>query len=123
MSVKSIAWNGYPSKDVASLLKFYRDVVGLHVDRAYPSVEEAQLVEFAIGNDHWFTLLPETMVGRSAGSGSGVFFEVDDIDAMLERVRPHAKQADEKAADYSNCRVASFEDPEGNKVGLHEFKS
>ena len=123
MSVKSIAWNGYPAKDVPRLLKFYRDIMGLRVDRAYPNEDEAQLVEFAIGDNHWFSLLPENFAGRTGGSASGVVFEVEDIDAMLERVRPYARQADEKAADYPNCRVASFEDPEGNKVGLHQHKA
>ena len=123
MSVKSIAWNGYPAKDGARLLKFYRDVVGLRVDRAYPSEEEAQLVEFDVGNGHWFSLLPENMTGTVAGRAGGVVFEVDDIDAMLERVRPHAKRTDEKPADYPNCRVASFQDPEGNHIGLHQHKT
>jgi len=34
-----------------------------------------------------------------------------------------ARSADEKPADYPNCRIASFEDPEGNKVGLHQVKA
>ncbi len=121
MSVKSIAWSGYPAKNVPELLAFYRDAMGLCVDRAHPNEEEAELVEFAVGKDQWFTLLPLKMVGAAAGSGSGV--EVEDIDEMLARVRARAKSADEKAADYPNCRVASFEDPEGNKVGLHQHKS
>jgi predicted enzyme related to lactoylglutathione lyase len=123
MNVKAIAWNGYPGKDVPRLLAFYRDVLGLRVDRAYPSEQEAQLVEFGIDGDHWFSLLPESMVGRTAGSGSGVVFEVDDIETALARVRPHAKRADEVAADYPGCRVAWFEDPEGNQVGLHQHKA
>jgi predicted enzyme related to lactoylglutathione lyase len=122
MHVKSIAWSAYPGKDVPKLLAFYRDALGLRVDRTHPSEAEAQLVEFDIGNDHWFTLMPEKFAGRPAGTGSGVTFEVDDIDAALEAVRGQARSADEKPADYPNCRVASFEDPEGNKVGLHEHK-
>lgn len=123
MQVKSIAFSAYPAKDVAKLLAFYRDSLGLRVDRAHPSEAEAQFVEFDIGNDHWFSILPEAFLGRPAGSGAGVVFEVDDIDAALAAVRRDARSADEKPADYPNCRVASFEDPEGNKVGLHQFKT
>ncbi len=123
MQVKSIAWTAYPGKNVANLLAFYRDVLGLRVDRAHPSEDRAQFVEFDLGNDHWFTILPEEFLGRPAGSGSGVVFEVDDIDAALDRVRERASSADEKAADHPGCRVASFDDPEGNKVGLHQHKS
>jgi predicted enzyme related to lactoylglutathione lyase len=122
MNVTSIAFTAYPGKDVPKLLAFYRDVLGLRVDRAHPSEEEARLVEFDIGNDHWFTLMPEQMLERPAGSGVGIVFEVDDVDGMLEKIRPFAKSADEKAADYPSCRVAWFEDPEGNKVSLHQKK-
>jgi catechol 2,3-dioxygenase-like lactoylglutathione lyase family enzyme len=123
MRVTSIAFSAYPAKDVAKLLAFYRDTLGLRVDRAHPNEAEAQFVEFDLGNDHWFTVLPESFLGRPAGSGAGVVFEVDDIDAALAAVRGSARSADEKPDDYPNCRIASFEDPEGNKVGLHQFKA
>ena len=123
MQVKSIAFTAYPAKNVAQLLMFYRDALGLRVDRAHPSEAEAQFVEFDLGNDHWFTILPEAFLGRPAGSGAGVVFEVDDIDAALAAVRSAARSADEKPNDYPNCRTAWLEDPEGNKVGLHQFKN
>lgn len=123
MSVKSIAYTAYPSANTARLLAFYRDRLGLRVGRAHPNEDEAQLVEFDLGNDHWFTLLPEKFSGRPAGTGSGVVFEVDDIESALESVRATAKTADDKPTDYPGCRTASFEDPEGNKVGLHQMKA
>jgi predicted enzyme related to lactoylglutathione lyase len=122
MQITKVAFTAYPAKDVPKLLAFYRDVVGLRVGRAHPNEEEAQLVEFDIGGDHWFSLLPEAMLERPAGSGSGIVFEVDDIDAMLEKIRPHAKKT-EDVADYPSCRMTSFEDPEGNKVSLHHIKA
>lgn len=121
MKTTSIAFTAYPANDVPKLLAFYRDALGLSVGRAHPNEEEAQLVEFEIGNDHWLTLMPAKMLGRAAGSGVGVVFEVDDVDGMLEQVRPHAKSADEKSAEYPNCRMAWFEDPEGNKAALHSI--
>lgn len=123
MTVKSIAFTAYPGKDIAKLLAFYRDALGLRVDRAHPSEDKAQFVEFDLGNDHWFTLMPESFLGRPAGSGAGVVFEVDDIDAALSAVRADARTCDEQPSDFPNCRIASFEDPEGNKVGLHQFKT
>lgn len=123
MLVKTVAWTGYPGKDVAKLLAFYRDVMKMRVDRAHPSEAEAEFVEFDLGNDHWFTLLPEEHIGMKAGTGGGIVFEVDDIDAMLAAVRPHATSADEAVTDYPSCRIASFKDPEGNTVGLHQMKT
>ena len=123
MAVKSIAYTWYSAENVPKLLAFYRDVLGLRVDRAHPSEEEAQFVEFDLGNDHWFSLLPVSFVDKPAGTNHGVVFEVDDIEAVLDNVSKHAKSADEKPSEFANCRIASFEDPEGNKVGLHQMKS
>ncbi|MFN2450595.1 MAG: VOC family protein [Candidatus Baltobacteraceae bacterium] len=122
MAVKAVAYTAYPGDNVAKLLAFYRDALGLRVDRVHPDEENAQFVEFDIGNNQWFSLMPEKFAGRSAGTGAGIVFEVDDIDAALAAVRNGAKTADDKPTDYPNCRTASFEDPEGNKVGLHQFK-
>jgi len=122
MKVTSIAYTAYPAKSVPQLLAFYRDVLGLKIDRAHPSEDAAELVEFDLGGDHWFSLVPEGFLGRPAGSGAGVVFEVDDIEAALAALRDKAKSADDKPADYPTCRTASFEDPEGNKVGLHQKK-
>ena len=121
MGVRSIAYTAYPAEDVQKLLVFYRDVLGLRVDRAHPDEDNAQFVEFDAGGGHWFSVVPDRFAGRPAGSGSGVVFEVDDIDAVLEGVRKQAKSADEKVTDHPTCRIASFEDPEGNKVGLHQM--
>ncbi len=123
MKVTAVAYTAYPGDNIPKLLTFYKDALGLRVDRAHPDEANAQFVEFAIGSDQWFTLMPESFAGRPAGSGSGVVFEVDDIDAALAHVGKLAKSADEKPTDFPNCRTASFEDPEGNKVGLHQFKT
>ncbi len=121
MKITSVAFSAYPAKDVPKLLKFYKDVLGLHVGQVHPNEKEAELVEFDIGNDHWFSLLPEAMIDRKAGSGVGVFFEVDDLDGMLVKIKAAGSKA-EDAADYPSCRIASLEDPEGNKISLHQSK-
>ena len=123
MGAKAIAFTAYPGKDVAKLLTFYKDALDLRVGRAHPSEAEAEFVEFDLGRDQWFTLMPEKFAGRAAGSGAGVVFEVDDIDESLEKIRKGAKSADEKPTDYGHCRIASFEDPEGNKAQLHQHKA
>ena len=123
MAVTSIAYTWYSAENVPNLLAFYRDRLGLRVDRAHPSEQDAQMVEFDLGNDHWFTLMPVAFSDQPAGTSHGVVFEVDDIDAALAAIRGHAKRVDESATDYPGCRTASFEDPEGNKVGLHQMKS
>jgi predicted enzyme related to lactoylglutathione lyase len=123
MKVTAVAYTAYPGEDVAKLLAFYKDALGLRVDRAHPDEEHAEFVEFDIGNNQWFTFLPEKFAGRKAGTGAGMVFEVDDIDAALAAVREKAKSADKEPTEFPNCRIATFTDPEGNTVGLHQFKA
>jgi predicted enzyme related to lactoylglutathione lyase len=123
MKVTAVAYTAYPGENVAKLLAFYRDALGLRVDRVHPDEANAKFVEFDLGNNQWFSLVPEEFSGRKAGTGAGVVFEVDDIEAALDAVRASAKSADEKPTDYPNCRTANFADPEGNTVGLHQFKA
>ena len=123
MAVRSIAFTWYSAGDVPAMLAFYRDAVGLRVGRAHPSEDEAQFVEFDLGNDHWFSLLPVGFAEQPAGTNHGVVFEVDDIDAAFAKIKPRAQKADDAIADYEPCRMVSFWDPEGNKVSLHQSKS
>lgn len=123
MAVRSVAYTWYSAEDVPKMFAFYRDALGLRVGRVHPSEDAPEFVEFDIGNDHWFSLLPVGFFDQPAGTNHGIVFEVDDVDATLATVRKQAKKADDKVADYPHCRMAFFEDPEGNKVGLHQMKA
>jgi len=60
-------------------------------------------------------------VGRPPGAGAGAFFEVDDIDAAMHELRDKGVRIDD-IFDGPVCKQASFTDPEGNKLTLHETK-
>ena len=70
--------------------------------------------------DGYFSLIQSDWVERAPGSGCGVAFEVDDIDATIAQLRAAGVKA-EDAYETPVCKVTSFDDPEGNKVTLHQI--
>jgi glyoxylase I family protein len=55
-----------------------------------------------------------------SGSGWGINFRVDDLDAMVKQLRAAGIDVDVDAEEYPNGRFAQLSDPEGNAVQLWE---
>ena len=123
MKTKEIAYVAYPAEDVQKLLAFYSAVLGLRLSRVHPEEGPARFVEFQVGADSWFSVVPTDFFNRPAGSGVGVAFEVDDIDAAASAVRKHSGTLQGEISDSSGCRWATAEDPEGNHFILHQAKN
>ncbi len=119
MAIKEIAFTAYPSNDVGKLMDFYSKVVGLKPGETYEEDGKVQYAEYPLGNG-WFSVMNAQWIDRPAGSGVGVAFEVDDIEKTLGELKAKGVKADDSIYDTPVCRVASFEDPEGNKVTLHQ---
>lgn len=122
MKTKEIAYVAYPSDDPQKLLDFYSATLGLRLARKHPEDGPAKFVEFQVGPDSWFSVVPTEFFKRPAGSGVGVAFEVDDIDAAAGAVRKHSGSIQGEISDSPGCRWAAAEDPEGNHFLLHQAK-
>jgi predicted enzyme related to lactoylglutathione lyase len=122
MKTTEIAYVAYPGEDVQELLDFYSAALGLRLARKHPEEGPAKFIEFQVGPDSWFSVVPTSFFNRPAGSGVGVAFEVDDIDAAASAVRKHSGAIAGEISDSSGCRWATAEDPEGNHFLLHQAK-
>lgn len=116
--IKDIAFTAYPSKDVAALRKWYEDTLGLQFSGPYVEEGVEKYNEAKVGNGY-FSLIWHQWLEREPGSASGVVFEVDDIDGTIAGLRDKGVTAEEPYA-TPVCKLSSFQDPEGNKVGLHQ---
>ncbi len=119
--IKDIAYTAYPSNDVAGTRAWYEDTLGLtfagpYVEDGVEKYNEAHLTNGC------FSLMASEWVGREPGSAAGIVFEVDDIDDAARSLRAKGV-ALEDLFDGPVCRQASFADPEGNKVTLHQKKT
>jgi predicted enzyme related to lactoylglutathione lyase len=117
--IKEIAFTAYPAKDVAALRKWYEDNLGLRFAGAYEQDGVEKYNEAKIG-DGYFSVMTHEWIERDPGSASGVVFEVDNIDDSVADLRSKGIDVDDPYA-TPVCKIASFEDPEGNKVSLHQI--
>ena len=118
MKIKDIAFVAYPSDDVAGTRAWYENTLGLafagpYIEGGAEKYNEAHLAASC------FSLMASEWVGRPPGAGAGAFFEVDDLNAAIGELRDKGVTIDD-VFDGPVCKQASFMDPEGNKVTLHE---
>ena len=121
MKIKDVAFVAYPSDDVAGTRAWYENTLGLafagpYVEDGVEKYNEAHLATSC------FSLMASEWVGRPPGAGAGAVFEVDDIDAATNELREKGVTVD-GVFDGPVCRQASFNDPEDNKITLHERRS
>jgi predicted enzyme related to lactoylglutathione lyase len=115
MPASSIAFTMYPVTDVARATAFYRDVLGLRAEMTLD-----YWVEFDIGGGT-FGIGNFEQVG-TAGSAQSLAIEVAELDAFRARLAEHGVTATEPH-ELQSCRLSVVQDPDGNRVWLHEKKA
>lgn len=114
--VKDIAFIAYSVTDVPRSVAFYRDVVGLT-----PGSMHGDLwAEFNIGTSA-FGVGKGEAIGIAPGSQFSAAFEVDDLDAMVDRLKKHGVKMTD-VSDSPVCRSVFVTDPDGNRFALHQRK-
>lgn len=118
-NIKSIGFVSYPVKDMARAKKFYEEVIGLTPN-----------LEFDTTNENW----AEYLIGDSALSlgkmdgwepttqGPVLAFEVEDFDAMVEKLKATSVKFLMEPMKFPKCQMAQIQDSEGNTVMIHKLK-
>jgi predicted enzyme related to lactoylglutathione lyase len=118
MIVKDIAFTAYPSNDVAGTRRWYEEKLGLRFAGPYVENDVEKYNEAHLGSGS-FGLMAAEWTSRAPGSASSIYFEVDDLDDAVASLRVNGVTIDERF-EGPVCKQASFRDPEGNKVTIHE---
>ncbi len=116
--IKDIAFTAYPSNNVKSTREWYEKMLGLKFSGPYEENGVEKFNEANVGPACFALMTPE-WIAREPGSGVGVAFEVDDIEKTAKSLRD-AGVTVEDIYTTPVCKVTSFDDPEGNKVTLHQ---
>lgn len=116
--IKEVAFVAIAVSDAKEAKKFYQETLELK-----PSIEamEGAWVEYDIGS---------TTIGvgchpawQPSRDGTTVAFEVDDIDATIEKLKARGVTFDMEKMETPVCWMAQFRDPSGNKLVVHKRKS
>jgi predicted enzyme related to lactoylglutathione lyase len=116
--IKDIAFTAYPSDNVAATRAWYEKMLGLRFSGPYEENGVEKFNEANVG-PACFALMTSEWIARKPGTGVGVAFEVDDIEKTAQSLRD-AGVTVEDIYTTPVCKVTSFDDPEGNKVTLHQ---
>ncbi len=114
--IKDIAFTAYPAKDVTALRRFYTENLGIAFGEPMSRDGVEKYAEAQVGSG-WFVVITDEWADIAPVSGIG--FEVDNLEETLSHLRSRGV-ATEEIFDTPVCRMASFTDPAGNKVTLHQ---
>lgn len=112
--VKDIAFFAYSVRDMPRARAFYSETLGLPPGDSFGD----HWIEFNIGSAT-FGIGNGEGLGFEPGSSTGAMFEVDDIEAMRERLKAAGVEVGE-VHEFPACAACFARDPEGNRFGLHQ---
>jgi predicted enzyme related to lactoylglutathione lyase len=117
--VKEIAFTGSAVTDMKRARAFYEQVLGLK-----PGEELAggKWIEYNVGNGI-FALTNINPNWKPSDQGTAIAFEVDDIDATVEKLKKSGTKFFMEKSETPICWMAIVHDPDGNKVVIHKRKS
>lgn len=117
--IKEIAFTAYPAKDVAGLRAWYEKTLGISFNRSYKQDGVEKYNEANVGGGY-FSVMTTEWSGRDPGSASGIVFEVDDLEKTVAELRSKGLQVEDPFA-TPVCKITSLNDPEGNRISLHQI--
>ena len=105
---------GIPSTDWERSRRFYVETLGLRPD-------EHAKGEFWVGDSCFAIWMPELWGEEFKPQANAiVLLRVDDVEAARAELEANGVEFDGETVDTSVCHMATFFDPDGNKLVLHK---
>jgi len=120
--IKKVAFTMYPVKDLSRARNFYENTLGIKVGNIYAH-KDGSWVEYDLPEGGCFALTNLAKdISPSANSGGSIAFEVEDLDAMLKKLKEqNVTVAMDKLVTPGVCSMAVILDTEGNGITLHQL--
>jgi predicted enzyme related to lactoylglutathione lyase len=119
--LKKVAFTMYPVENIDRAMGFYKENLGL-----IPSsiADEGAWVEYDLPAGGCFAITTLAQgVRPSAHAGGSIAFEVENLDALVAKLKLNNIQFKLDIFSTPVCRLAVMLDSEGNSVILHELKN
>jgi predicted enzyme related to lactoylglutathione lyase len=119
ITIKAIAFTGYPVTDVPRARLFYEQVLNLRPSTQFEH-EGKHWIEYDVGEG---TLAISNMAGekwKPSADGPSVALEVADFETAVATLRSAAVPFVVEPSDSGVCRMAIVLDPDGNALAIHQ---
>jgi predicted enzyme related to lactoylglutathione lyase len=115
---QKVAFTMYPVKDATRARAFYEETLGLERGSASPN---GTWTEYDLPGGGCLALFQTNDIQPSAGAGGSVAFEVEDLDALRDRLAAAGVEFKAKEVQSPVCRMSIIVDSEGNSIILHQL--
>jgi catechol 2,3-dioxygenase-like lactoylglutathione lyase family enzyme len=102
------------TQDIARAKEFYSGTLGLEIE-----TEGESDLEFRCGQVTLDVFDPSSIGQQFAPSPAGLALRVPDVDEARAELEAKGVEFDGETIETGVCRMASFEDPDGNALLLH----
>ncbi len=119
ITVKEIAFTGYPVADVPRARAFYENVLGLKPSLLVEPRPGMWWIEYEVGCG---TFAVSNAWPPSGQSGPNAAFEVEDANAALAHCRASGVKLATEMMETPVCRFFCIRDPDGNGIMIHQSK-
>jgi predicted enzyme related to lactoylglutathione lyase len=117
MAIQSVAFVVMPVSDMARARKFYEDALGFS-----NGVGNEQFIEYDVNGVTIAVADAREWQSCPPGQGLGLVLEVDNVDAMVDKLTAAGAPVILPAFDTPVCRMAGLKDPDGNSFFVHQCK-
>ena len=115
--IQEVAFVAIPVTDKERARKFYQETLGL---KPALTAMDGNWIEYEIG---------ATTIGvgchpawKPARDGTSIAFEVEDIDAMIDKLKKAGVEFEMEKFESPVCFMAVVHDPDGNRLLVHKRK-
>jgi predicted enzyme related to lactoylglutathione lyase len=117
---KKVAFTMYPVKDSARARRFYETTLGLTRGLSAPN---GMWTEYDLPGGGCLALFATEDIQPSATAGGSVALEVEDLDALVARLKAEGVEFKNDNVVSPVCRMAIMLDSEGNSIILHKLNA
>ncbi|MGH8017850.1 MAG: VOC family protein [Opitutaceae bacterium] len=119
IKITAFPYTGYPVTDLARARAFYENMLGLKTGDTWLEGDDRGWVEYEIGSGI-LAISNTSPEWKASGDGPSAALEVEDFDAAIAHLREHKVKFVVEPLDTPVCRMAVFQDPDGNALIAHK---
>jgi predicted enzyme related to lactoylglutathione lyase len=120
--LKKVAFTMYPVRDVPRARQFYEETLGLKIG-LNGNHGDKWWIEYDLPAGGCIALANFIPDEPSARAGGTIAFEVEDLDAMIARLKAAGTTFLGDIVNGPNCRMITCLDSEGNSILLHQLNA
>jgi predicted enzyme related to lactoylglutathione lyase len=117
--LQKVAFTMYPIQDAERARAFYETTLGLRRGSSSPS---GTWTEYDLPGGGCLALFKTDDIKPSAEAGGSIAIEVEDLDALVAKLKADGVRFKAENITSPVCRMAVILDSEGNAILLHKLK-